>query len=151
MTTYLFPARSYLSHNVPWLIKKQKSSFEPHSYRRLQRLSIWTSLKFCPLVKVNFTKKKSGLYQIESICRQQNNSHTMSSVFDRVENIVRKGENAGYKHCLIFPQCFQKASFTESSKTDSIFRWLCNVSQSTLYQMTKFWTCPNWKNLQTTK
>ena len=34
----------------------------------------------------------------------------MISVFDKVENIVGKGENAGYQHFLLFPQCFQKAS-----------------------------------------
>ena len=28
---------------------------------------------------------------------------------DMVENIVRKGENAGSQHFLLFPQCFQKA------------------------------------------
>ena len=28
----------------------------------------------------------------------------------REENIVRKEENAGYQHSLLFPQCFQKAS-----------------------------------------
>ena len=33
----------------------------------------------------------------------------MISVVDRVENIVGKGENAGYQHFLLFPQCFQKA------------------------------------------
>ena len=33
----------------------------------------------------------------------------MIFVFDRVENIVGKGENAGYQHFLLFPQCFQKA------------------------------------------
>ena len=32
--------------------------------------------------------------------------------FDRVENIAGKGENAGYQHFLLFPQCFQKASFS---------------------------------------
>ena len=32
-------------------------------------------------------------------------------VLDRVENIVGKGENAGYKHFLLFPQCFQKVYF----------------------------------------
>ena len=32
----------------------------------------------------------------------------MISVFNRVENIVGKGENAGYQHFLLFPQCFQK-------------------------------------------
>ena len=40
----------------------------------------------------------------------------------RVENIVGKGEKAGYKHFLLFPQCFQKASFTRSLK-DGI-EWL---------------------------
>ena len=30
-------------------------------------------------------------------------------VFDRIENMVRKGENAGYQYFLFFPQCFQKA------------------------------------------
>ena len=25
---------------------------------------------------------------------------------ERVENIVGKGENAGYQHFLLFPQCF---------------------------------------------
>ena len=34
----------------------------------------------------------------------------MISVFDRVENIVEKGENAGNQYFLLFPQCFQKAS-----------------------------------------
>ena len=34
----------------------------------------------------------------------------MVSVFDKVENIVGKGENAGYQHFLLFPQCFQKVS-----------------------------------------
>ena len=34
----------------------------------------------------------------------------------RVENIVGKGENAGYQHFLLFPQCFQKASFLGSLK-----------------------------------
>ena len=35
----------------------------------------------------------------------------MISVFDRVENIVEKGENAGYQHFLLFPQGFQKVCF----------------------------------------
>ena len=30
-------------------------------------------------------------------------------VFHRIEYIVRKEENAGYQHFLLFPQCFQKA------------------------------------------
>ena len=34
----------------------------------------------------------------------------ITSVFDRVENTGGKGENAGYHHFLLFPQCFQKVS-----------------------------------------
>ena len=30
--------------------------------------------------------------------------------FRKVENILGKGENAGYQYFLFFPQCFQKAS-----------------------------------------
>ena len=45
-----------------------------------------------------------------------NVAQMMISVFDRVENNVRKGENAGYQHFLLFPQCFQKASFLGSLK-----------------------------------
>ena len=29
----------------------------------------------------------------------------------KVENILGNGENAGYQHFLLFPKCFQKASF----------------------------------------
>ena len=40
----------------------------------------------------------------------------MLVIFDRVENIVEKGENAGYQHFLLFPQYFQEPSFTGSLK-----------------------------------
>ena len=40
---------------------------------------------------------------------QINDAKFMISVFNRVENIVGKGENAGYQHFFFFPQCFQKA------------------------------------------
>ena len=38
----------------------------------------------------------------------------MISVFDRIENIVGKEENAGYQHFLLSAQCFEKASFLGS-------------------------------------
>ena len=37
-------------------------------------------------------------------------------VFGRVENSVGKGENAGYQHFLLFPQCFLIAFFSGSLK-----------------------------------
>ena len=46
------------------------------------------------------------------------------SVFDRVENIVGKGENAGYQHFLLFPQCFGKATFPDMSKGVIVSEWV---------------------------
>ena len=43
-------------------------------------------------------------------------SEMMILLHDRKENIVGKGENAGYQHFLLFPQWFQTASFKGSSK-----------------------------------
>ena len=40
----------------------------------------------------------------------------MISVFDREENIVGIGENAGYQRFLLFPLCCQKAFFFGSLK-----------------------------------
>ena len=37
-------------------------------------------------------------------------------VLGRIENIVGKGENAGYQHFLLFPLCSQKVPFSGSSK-----------------------------------
>ena len=38
------------------------------------------------------------------------------SVCDRVENIVGKGENAGYQHFLLFSQCFEEGFFPRHVK-----------------------------------
>ena len=45
-----------------------------------------------------------------------NIAKVMIFVCDRVENIIGKEENAGYQHFLLFPQCFQKLSFSGSLK-----------------------------------
>ena len=47
------------------------------------------------------------------------------AVFDRVKNIAGKGEIAClYKQFLLFPQCFQKASFPEVSKGVIVWEWV---------------------------
>ena len=42
------------------------------------------------------------------------------SVFDRVENIVGKGENACYQYFLRFPQYFEKAFFPKTCQKVSL-------------------------------
>ena len=39
----------------------------------------------------------------------KNVAKLMAFAYDRGEDIVGKGENAGYQHFLLFPQCFRKA------------------------------------------
>ena len=51
----------------------------------------WSKLKAFADDKINVTEK-------------------LNFVFGRVENIVGKGENAGYQHFLLFPQYFQIVS-----------------------------------------
>ena len=43
-------------------------------------------------------------------------TETLQFVLERAENIVGNGENAGYLHFLLCPQCFQKASSSGSLK-----------------------------------
>ena len=66
-----------------------------------------------------FTKQQNfGLDQIESILQmtKKNVTQTLKFALGMVENIAGKGENAGYKHFLLCPQCLQKASFHGSLK-----------------------------------
>ena len=42
-------------------------------------------------------------------------------ILERVENIVGKGEYAGDKHFLLFPQCFQQLSFPEVLKVGIVW------------------------------
>ena len=44
-----------------------------------------------------------------------------TELFLEVENIEGKGENAGYQHFLLFPQCFPKASCQRSLKPDIVW------------------------------
>ena len=41
-------------------------------------------------------------------------------VFERVESIVGKGENAGYQHFLLFPQFLQKGLFLKVVKSQGL-------------------------------
>ena len=46
------------------------------------------------------------------------------SVFDKVENIVGRGENVKYQHFLLFPECFEKASFPDTLKGVIMWEWV---------------------------
>ena len=51
----------------------------------------------------------------------------------QVENAVGKGEIAHYEQFLPFPQCFQKACFTEASKGVIMWEWVNNDVELTVF------------------
>ena len=53
-----------------------------------------------------------------------NVAKTIISVFDKFENIVGKGEIACTSKFLLFPLCFQKASFLDVSKGVIVWEWV---------------------------
>ena len=83
-------------------------------------LYIWSSEGFCgyPHRYLKYCgKSRKSIRSVKAFADDKINvAEKLKSVLERVENIVGKGENAGFQHFLLFPQCFQKASFTGSLK-----------------------------------
>ena len=57
----------------------------------------------------------------ESADEKINVTQKLKFILERVENIAGKGENAGFQHFLLFPQCFQKASYIGSLKVGIVW------------------------------
>ena len=51
------------------------------------------------------------------------------SIFDRVENIVGKGEIARYEQFLLFLQRLQNAFFPEASKGVVVWEWVKTITR----------------------
>ena len=62
--------------------------------------------------------KICGLTKLKAVA---DNNEMLISLFDRVDKIVGKGENAGYQHFLLFPWYFQKASLSGSLKVGIVW------------------------------
>ena len=69
------------------------------------------------------------------------------SVFERVENTVRKGENAGNQHFLFFSQCFPKPSSFGSLKSALYDKALSAFSNLHLFSG-RYWSLTHmkWQN-----
>ena len=64
-------------------------------------------------LRINFLPNNEILDWSKSKAFADNNAaQLMIDVYDRIENIVGKGENASFQHFLLFLQCFQKLPFS---------------------------------------
>ena len=71
----------------------------------LKVVIVWERVNYLPNDKIlDFTKLKAFADNKLNVAK------IIICLFDKVENIVGKGENAGYQQFLLFPLCFQKAS-----------------------------------------
>ena len=92
-------------------------------------LSIWSCSKFCCLGKKGLNLPddiNSALSKLKAFADIKINV-TQKLKFDsrRVKNILGKVENAGYKHFLLFPQCFQTFRIArERAKSVILEAWL---------------------------
>ena len=79
------------------------------------------SPKFCPWLKTKLPNDKLlDWSKLKALANDKLNVAKMTiSVFDSVENTLRKGENAGYQHFLLFSQCFPKPSSSGPLKTST--------------------------------
>ena len=76
---------------------------------------------FCKLFSIAINplpdNKILGLPRLKAFADDKLNvTKNIKVVFHRIENIVRKEENAGCQHFLLFPQCFQKAFSSRALK-----------------------------------
>ena len=85
--------RDYNNGFFPWIVEK------------------WPSVKSLPNNKVRDQSKLKVFADDKIIVTEK-----LKFVLERVENIVGKGENAGYQHFLLFSQGFQKDSPSSSFK-----------------------------------
>ena len=69
----------------------------------------------------NSTLSKSKTFADDKI----NVTLIIISIFDSVENMVGKGENASNQYFLLFLHCFEKTSFPGTSKGVIVWEWYC--------------------------
>ena len=84
----------------------------------LQMFLLWTSLNSLPNNRIVDLSKFKAFADDNTILTQK-----LKFLLIRVENIVGNGENAGYHHFLLFPQCFQKVSFPKVLKVGILGLW----------------------------
>ena len=84
-------------------------------------LRIWTGLKllFC---KELINQPNLDLSKLKVLADNKMNATLhLKFVLERIESNLGKGENAGYQHFLLFPQCFKEASSTGLLKVGTVW------------------------------
>ena len=112
------PQVDYSSVRIEILLEKGKNSgyhdfsFFHNVFKNLRHWEAWEPRIF--MWKVNSLPNDKFLdwSKLKAFANDKIKvTEKMKFVLERVENIVGKGENSGYQHFLLFPQCSQRLHF----------------------------------------
>ena len=85
------------------------------------------------------------LFQMLRLCRQQFQiGRKWQNVIKKGRNTVGKGEIAGYKQFLLFPQCFQKTCSTDTSKQRLVWERVNSQISVVVCSLFEFGTVSKW-------
>ena len=88
---------------------------------------LFISTAFSHWVLTHYQTTNFRLFQTEKIADDNFKLDKNDGKFSKwIENTVGKGEIARYEQFLLFPQCFQKASFPGVSKGVIVWEWVKN-------------------------
>ena len=94
-----------------------------HHIRQVESLKNMTCARQCissNIRPIQFNSSTNDNFldwtKVKAFADDKLNVAKIVSVFDRIENIVGKGENTGNQHFLLFQQCFQKFFYVGSLK-----------------------------------
>ena len=96
------------SHSTFYRFGELKTIFVKLKIVGLQTLSVWKSLKSAVWERVKLKGLADNILKV---------AQTTELVFDRVGNIVVKGENIGFQHFLILQQSFQEVFISRIFET----------------------------------
>ena len=104
------------SPSIPFSSRRTKKGVVAEEHNRLRSdcsliVDVTIAFNYLPNDKILDLSKLKAFADDKNKCDQG-----IAICLGREENIVGNGENAGYQYFLLFPQCFQKASFTEVLK-----------------------------------
>ena len=88
------------SHNVFLLFSKIISIFNSHLNCRLQKLSIWTSTKFCCLVKLILSKTSFGFFQNQPWFLHVCSTNLSKTLWEKEKLLVKS--NFSFSHSVFF-------------------------------------------------
>ena len=120
VTSIVFFSNCIISYQGQILASKPPSIFVCRCFQIGQVLNfvIWQRVKISEVVEL--TLPNDNILQWSKLKAfvddKMNVIQNLKFLLERIENTVGKRENAGYQHFLLFPQCFQKLSFSGSSK-----------------------------------